>query len=224
MKRILLTLLFCGFSHASQPGYEVCPLMMDEAERLKCLEIVRGATRAYPIQLIRFLDGFKLDSNKNLALKAAQDRSFPDGALDACEKLATDDSIKAFLKAIEIAGDVKTKQKKVTTDPLEVFVSDWDTHPKAIARAELIASQKCRGWDFYAFENPKWTTQSCWVDHYSQNVVDYKLVYRQATTSSGRRYDYPTIAPYDKTVYFSRYHCRAKYHCWRWEKDFSEVQ
>jgi hypothetical protein len=215
--RIVLAMagLFGMLAQADQPGYQVCSAMQAEKDRLKCLEIVRFATRPFPLTVVKYCDQLTSDSDKNRVLHIATDRVFPSGALDVCEKDATAQSISALLTCIEKAGDTKPQQKVMTTDRFEIYVSDWSTHQQAIDRSVLIASTKCRGWANYALEAQNPNVQGCWTTSHAASDIDYYVSFDKNLMA--------TVVPYTKRWTYKLYHCKVNAYCWRLDRDYTEV-
>ncbi|MEZ4750217.1 MAG: hypothetical protein R3B54_06215 [Bdellovibrionota bacterium] len=222
---LLLTLVSIGFSaQAEQSAYRVCSSMEDEHDKLKCLEIVRGATRSYPDAILKICEGLERGSYRNRVLAAAKDRLFPAEAAEVCLDFAEDEKIKSLLACVEKAGTVSVKQKKVYSTGDEVYVFNWNRYTEATNAAEKNAASGCKGWPYYAFSDANWKTRSCWASSHAQNYTNFTLGSETRYTRKGTPYTAWVPVAYTATRHYKLYHCRANYYCWKWEKDFSEVQ
>jgi len=211
-------------NHQNQPGYEVCAMMMDGAERVRCLEVVRGATRRYPKEVVEICTKIKDDSFKSRVLLTTRDRVFPSGALEVCQPLASDDSMTQLMRCLTSAGDVQTRWKKSYSEEGYLEKRNWDEWERLYAAMEHSAQQGCQGWEYYAFSNKNWRRDDCWwtAQQTAEWGVDLRTVVRK--TSGGRAYTTWDAVPVLRNVTYYLYHCRTNYCCWRWVKDFSEVQ
>lgn len=226
MRWVILLALLLGLSSTaseSQTAYQVCSAMEDEHDRLKCLEIVRDATRFFPEEIVSICETLERGSHRNRVLSAAKDRVFPSEALEVCSEFATDERIQTLLKCVETAGDYDPKKKKATSITDQVYVYNWSTYAKAINAAEANASQGCRGWAHYSFSDPNWKRNSCGSSEHAKSRIEYTIKWENRTTRRGTAYSAPVPVAYTVVDRYHTYHCRANYYCWKWVKDYSDV-
>lgn len=207
-----------------QQGYDVCAKMDDEHDRLKCLEIVREATRPYPKPIIEMADKLVDASFRNRLLVAARDRAFPAKALSVCQPLAKDESIRTLITCIEKAGKYSPKLAKAATEPTEAYAYNFDAYEKSIQATHNQAVSGCKGWPYYEFKDPSWKRNQCWSTTHNQSYNDWTITYRREVTARGTAYDAPVPVAVSRVRTYSLYHCRADFICYRWDKDFTEVE